>query len=558
MSWSNALCAITIAALAAVVLWPGLHGFWGRDDFGQLAFVRLLDSPWPLFLHDHYFAPGSVFRPLGFASMWLCERWFGRDYAANAAVDLALHISVSLALFGLMRRTRIPRMVALPCAALFALHPAAVGTALWWSARFDLLAALFVLLSLNAAFAYRSGGPALTLVTALAAALAAALSKEIGLVAIAAQSLVWLRWAWAEPAHRARALRAVSLSWLCALIFLGWRWVVLGTLSSSLTVMVPLGDAMRRGLQAWVIQAPGYLTFWPRLDVLQRVTLGSCCAAAVVATGIVAIRQRGRIAELTNGDMVLSGVCLLLLPVVLQAPVAAFAAPIGAQISAVETAMQSRLYYLGIAGAAIVLAALASACWNASATRLRIACVLPPMLSVLALASISRDGAQAFAQRSLEISSVARAAATAVATMPLPSSPCHVMFLDVQPPPEWGTYVAMDAVIKALSPDLDRVKHCWFHANYGTLLNLMAAPVSPADAAPYLPLEVDGRPLPWRTLGGVVLAYLRPPESVGTPANRRGCCSCAIATVALTMSARMLPAAILLCDWNETGPEPEM
>src|SRR5690242_13162668 len=146
--------ALIVAAIV-FVLAPGVSGDWGRDDYFQLAFVRLVGSPWPLFAHDHYPVPGSVFRPLGFASMWLGVQLFGSDYAAHAWSDVALHAAVALALFALLRRLRIAPWPASLATLAFALHPAAAGPALWWSARFDLLATLFVLLALVAAVAYR-------------------------------------------------------------------------------------------------------------------------------------------------------------------------------------------------------------------------------------------------------------------------------------------------------------------------------------------------------------------------------------------------------------------
>src|SRR5258706_4294349 len=133
-AWAFVLLALGVAA----VYWPGLAGFWGRDDFAALATARMLGSPWPLFSHDHFPLPGSIFRPLGFASMWLTTAWLGTDYRANALADLALHLAVCCALFRVVRLALRPLAPALLCALLFAVHPAVIGTALWWSDRFDL------------------------------------------------------------------------------------------------------------------------------------------------------------------------------------------------------------------------------------------------------------------------------------------------------------------------------------------------------------------------------------------------------------------------------------
>jgi hypothetical protein len=500
--------AVAIIAVVAVVYWPGIHGYWGRDDYFQLAFARLIGSPWPLFLHDHFPVPGSVFRPLGFASMWLSEQLFGSNYKAHALADLGLHAGVALALFGVLRRAAIPLLPAALCTLLFAVHPVAIGTALWWSARFDLLATLFVLLALHAGLVYRDTKAGTALAAALGAALAAMLCKEIGLVAVVALSLPWLRWAWREPGDRARALRAVALACACAGVYLGWRWAVLGTVSSSLTGAMPIADAVVAGIVDWSRHAPAYLSFWPRLDLAQRMGIG--VALAVVIPLALSALRRARSSPPGSVDLLLCGMCLLLLPALLQAPVAALnAEPLRTDVSAIETAMQSRLYYLALVGAALALAPLL--------TRLLQAPPLPRglaafslLLALAAFAVASRDDAHAFAQRSFAISGVARDAVAAVAKLDLPASGCHVVFLGIEPPPEWGVYVSMDSVVKALSPDLERVAHCWFHSGDVTYFNLMRAPSSAAEAAPYQPLRQDGSALPWRVVGNLVIAYLSP------------------------------------------------
>lgn len=505
------LAVFAIFALTALAYWPGIHGDWGRDDFMQLAFARLVGSPWPPFLQDHYVpAPGTVFRPLGFASFWLSATLFGTDYAWNAIGDLALHVGVALALFGLLRRAAIPLSLACAATLLFALHPAALGMALWWSARFDLLAALFVLLALRAGLAYREDGRAAALIGALAATMAALLSKEIGLVVVPALSLLWLRWAGAEPQQRGAAWRAIALLWLCAVVWFGWRWFVLGTPSSGLTGAMPLTQALSKGMLDWLHQAAGYLSFAPRLGMPTRLALGAALAIVLVVILAVALRRRPQRMAV---DLALCGLCLIVLPALLQAPVAALnAAPLGDGVSAVEAAMQSRLYYLGAAGAAMLVAALLAPAWARPASRWPLAALASLLLAALVFGGVSHRHARAFAQRSAEIAQVAHAAVAAVAALDLPASRCHVVFLGVEPAPEWSIYVSMDSVLKALSPDLGRVAHCWFDADYPTFFHLLAAPVDAADALPSRPLQVDGVSVPWRRIGGLVAAYARPPE----------------------------------------------
>ena len=507
--------ALIVAAIV-FVLAPGVHGDWGRDDYFQLAFVRLVGSPWPLFAHDHFPVPGSVFRPLGFASMWLGVHLFGNDYAAHAWSDLALHAAVALALFTLLRRLRIAPWPAVLATLAFALHPAATGPALWWSARFDLLASLFVLLALVAAAEYRDGGGRGWLAATLLAALAAMLSKEIGLVAVAAAGALWLRQAAAVPAQRRRAAVACVAAALCAAAYFGWRARVLGTAASGITGTTPLDEAILAGVGTWLHQAPGYLTFWPRLDGYARGVLVVLVLASLPAPRGARLPGRDDVA------IVACGLVLLVSPALLQAPVAALNAhALGTGESAIEAAMQSRLYYLGIAGGAIVLATVLD-----RASRTRIA-AYGPLLGVIAVGVLvafganARRGAQAFAEGSVRNAAVAHAAVGAVDALALPPAPCHVMFLGIEPAPEWGVFVSMDSVVKALDADLARVAPCWFHANYPTWFFLMPASVDAPAALPYHPLQADGRDVPWLRVGGATIAYLDAQAASDADADKR-------------------------------------
>lgn len=513
---ASSACIAAIVALIVIVCWPGVHGFWGRDDFMQLAFARMLGSPWALFVEDHYFpVPGSIFRPLGFASMWLDTALFGTDYPAHAMVDFALHAAVALTLFGVLRSVAVSRPIGLGCTLLFGLHPAVVGTASWWSARFDLLATLFVLLGVRLAFGYRERGHASFLLAALLAALAAMLSKEVGLVVLLPLSWLWLSWAWQTPESRSKAMTAMAATWICAIAYFAWRHAVLGTATSGLTGDMPLVAAIGKGLLDWLQQAPGYLMFWARLDPMQRIALATALLALLGMIIVAAMSTRAASERGRSIDLAVCGLCLLFGPALLQAPIAAFnAAPLSASVSAIEAAMQSRLYYLTMAGFAMFLAALLMPCWNRRAAGMRAALIAALCVGVLALATASRREAASFATRSMEISASARAAVSAINALELPRADCHVAFLDVVPPPEWSIYVSMDSVIKALSPELDRVEHCYFHANYPTYFHLLAAPADPSDAAPYHPLQVDGHTVPWRVIGDVVVAYLAAPADV--------------------------------------------
>jgi hypothetical protein len=517
-----------VAAVMAIVLsialvyWPGLYGFWTRDDYMQLAFARLVGSPWPPFVHDHYFpVPGSIFRPLGFASFWLSQALFGADYFRSAFGDLALHIAVALALYRVVRIGGVERAAALLFALLFALHPAVLGTALWWSARFDVLALLFALLAIGAALDHAKHARAISLFTALAALVLALLSKETALAAAAAIGFVWLRAARRDPSVRNRMLAALVAWAAIVALFFAWRTAMLGTMTTGLAGQASLLDAFGRGIARWFANLAGYATYWSRVDAtIIRVLLPTALAVGVAGVWMAFAKRDDAKPYSQRVDLLLCGLCLFAFPAVLQAPVAGMnATPLGSgAASAVEAAMQSRLYYVSFGGLAIACAAVFGDAWSRAGT--------PRALLTVALATmvvmfgwISRGTAVAFAAETAASRSMAEAVAAAVDRSAASAGPrCGIVVLGVEPPPEWSIYVSVDSVAKALSTDLDRVGRCFIHADYVTYFNLMRGDVDPADAKPYAPHEVEGRPLAWLRIGAMTVAYLDPPPTTDATA----------------------------------------
>ncbi len=509
---------VLVAFVILLAYWPSLRGFWVRDDFFTLAYMRLLHNPWALFISDHFPTPGAIFRPLGFASLWLTLALFGAEYRAQALVDLGLHIAVAAALFRIVRLV-LPRALALMCSLAFAVHPTAIATVLVWSNRFDLLATLFCLLAVRAAYDWRQGDRPTMLATTLIFVLASMTSKEVGLAVLVPIFLLWLEPAMRDP-RNIRWRWALSALIATFIVYFAWRWAVLGTPASNLTGSVPLSDLVGKGLLKAVRYSPGYLSFWPRLDWWQR---GALAGAALIFITVSALALRaghaGRWSH-WRGELVVSALALWLSPALLQAPVAALnAAPLVADISAVEVAMQSRLYYLSTAGAVVLLAVMLSSAWEmleASQARLRVALVLPLALVISVFGSAAYRTTTDYGLRSSEIGLLARAAVASIATANLPDRNCHMYFLDIQPPPEWSIYVSMDAVVKAMAPDLHRVQDCLFHNEYPTFFYF--APHGHLDrrnSLPFRPLEMNGAIVPWLHVDGMDIAYLSAPSTVG-------------------------------------------
>lgn len=510
----TALPAALLAAAVAIVYWPGFTADWVRDDFNALAFVRLLDSPWPLFVQDHFHAPAAHFRPLGYAAFWLNAALFGAGFTAQAVVEWALHVGVAIALYRLIRVGVPGRGLALLCALAFAVHPSAIGPALWYSDRFGHLATLFALIAVRAAYDYRAAPRARHLAVVLAALLAALLSKELGLVAALPITLLW----WTAIARaRAPLWPALLALWGTVLLYFLWRWAVLGTPASGMTGTRPLAAMLGEGMALWLANLPGYLAFWPRLDGIERALLSAC--ALLLAVPLARALRRG---SGWRADLLLTGLLLALLPGLIQAPIAVFnAMPLSAQVSAVETAMQSRLYYMSLTGGALLLSVLLGPAW-AAAGRWRWLAAPAAIGLLLILALAARQTAESYRARSLEIGRTARAAVAELARHPLPAHGCRVYFLGIHHAPEWDIFVSMDAIIKALSPDLGKVAHCLVGSDSVTFMHLLPAGVAAAEGtAPYVPTRRASGPAPRRQVGNVEMLYLSPPP-VFTPEAWRG------------------------------------
>jgi hypothetical protein len=516
---------IAIALLVVVVFavgWPGVHGFWGRDDYFQLALARMIGSPWPLFAHDHFPVPHSVFRPLGFASMWLDTRLFGTEYAPHAVCDLALHAGAALALFGVLRRAFVSPFAAALAALAFALHPAASGTAQWWSARFDVLATLFVLLALQAALAYRARPSALALGAALLAAFAAMASKEIGLVAPAVLFLIWLRWAWREPRTRGRALRACAYALACAALFLVWRASVLGTATSGLLGGASLGAVLGAGLPGCVTWAAIFrmrrcsqrgnarCSDWPRSALSSH----GLFRAGILVRFSTRMRRRGQRRREPRVAISSSAVCACCCcPRCCRRRSRCSTRRRCAPIFRRSRRRCSR--------ASTTSASLAQrCCWGRCCRRCAATRGIASAASALALivfGGASHSAAHQFARRSMQISGIARAAVSAVDALPRADGPCRIFFLGVEQAPEWGGFVSMDSIVKALDERGD-VARCWIHADMPTYFHLQSAAVMAADAAPWTPLEVDGKAVPWLHVGALTIAFVAAPPALDAQA----------------------------------------
>lgn len=218
------LASVSVAAIVACAFWRAGSYYFLSDDFILVKYALA-----PMFRDIFRTAGGDGFyRPLPYVSMALTAVWAGMNPTYWHAAAIALHAVNSMLVYLLAVSLRLSRYAAWFAAALFAVHASRPETVVWIAARYDLLAALFVLLGLVffirgwdfagwRALLYRSAS--------LLAMVLAFLSKES---AYTFPLLLLLLAAWKGDWKTRRSRFAVLPFFGVAAAFLVWRWILFG------------------------------------------------------------------------------------------------------------------------------------------------------------------------------------------------------------------------------------------------------------------------------------------------------------------------------------------
>lgn len=188
--------------MVAAVYWPTLFNGYVSDDEVYVRGIEGLRSMGGL--RDIWLRIGAIpqYYPLVHTSFWIEYRLWGIEPMGFHAMNLALHAAVSVLVWRLLIRLRVPG--AWLAAAIFAIHPVHVETVAWASERKNLYSAAFALGSILAYLRFapadaplQAGEPAATRATrwyllSLALYVAALLSKTV--VVTTPAVLLVLRW----------------------------------------------------------------------------------------------------------------------------------------------------------------------------------------------------------------------------------------------------------------------------------------------------------------------------------------------------------------------------
>ena len=498
-----------IAGLACAMLLgiacfaPALRAFFAQDDFAFLALVRLLHQPWLLFIHNH-FPDHAYFRPLGVLIWWLVAAAAGSAALPQYLANLGLHLACVASLYTLLQRLRPDAVRNGFWAALYAVHPLAIGTALWLSDRFDLLATLFSLLALAATFAHIERPRATTLSALLVCLLLALLSKELGIVAAAAS---WIALALAPRAQLGARQRFGSLAAIAGvtLIWLAYRHMMLAT-SLDGGLRLPPVDAFVSGFGNWLRTGLAYLFIDPRAARWSALTLVCAWLSWGVALFLSARNFSTARPRLHVAAALLT---LILLPGLVQAPVAYkhLAGSLGADMFFFHLVVPSRFFHLSLAGLVCALALLTTSTQRTQSTWPMRFGMSGLALALIACAPLSHRLAHDYASGTRKQIGALAAAENALARSTLPAHACQIYFLNTAA--LWGFAGYSDAMAKALAADPEHLAHCLIATERPPYVYFIrGGSVSASDYRPLRPLELGGKRFPTLDIGDVEAIYL--------------------------------------------------
>ncbi|MBL0165565.1 MAG: hypothetical protein IPP82_18465 [Xanthomonadales bacterium] len=460
--WRFGITIALIAIALATVFRAAFSAYFLLDDFGMLSIVRFLDNPFEPFARNHI--PGGIYyRPVGMLFWWLSERWFGAEAFAHYLINLLLHAAVAVALGSLVARLCGNRWVGLIAGACFVLHPIGIGTSLWLSDRFDLLALLFGTLGLRAALDFSRSGARRSLWLMLGLLGISLLSKEISLACFAAAGAICLR-----PADPSRSRQGI---WACLVLLL---LVAVYALVRSLVLVFPVASplmaadgvmaTLKLGLANWLTGWTDYLFLASRLNGYKLVLSISGFTGLLVIALLAMWQPWGR----GRQQAILAGIVLWISTAVLQSPLLAhFGVYFHDKSPIIESVVNARYFYVSLAGFLIALAALlapllARAPWTRAIVLSALALLMLPWLST------SQTLAHRYRNETRQLKTVVQAANRAIGAIEIPASGCQVYLLGTS---SWSFGWISDEAIKATHPSLDRISHCliqtehtpWYH-----------------------------------------------------------------------------------------------
>ena len=189
----DALALIGLCVLVCVSYYPSLGGGFVWDDFvfTEAPVIHATSGLWNIWFSPADIRQEAHYWPIVYTTFWLEHKLWALDPLGYHAVNLVLHLVISLLVWRLMGRLAVPG--AWLIAVVFAVHPLHVESVAWIIERKDLLSGLFYLTAFLTWTRFAETPTVKRYVLVLVLFVAGMLSKTI-VVTLPAALLVWHWW----------------------------------------------------------------------------------------------------------------------------------------------------------------------------------------------------------------------------------------------------------------------------------------------------------------------------------------------------------------------------
>lgn len=440
------------------IFYPALHSFFYADDFALLTIGRYSRNPLSFFIYNHF--PGGIYyRPLGMSLWWLSFKLAGACPELQNLINILIHIGNSSILFCILNKFHAKIKLNGLLALIFLVHPLTISTAMWLSDRFDLLATLFIFLSLYTHLHFCRNESRLAYVLSVSACMLAALSKEIAYITPVLIMII-----------SAEDCRGVARSWIQRLRIVAPYFGVVGVVAGVRNLVLrgaTLQISSEQILNVIVIGFRQTIRLMPKYysHFIHGIHWYSGLYILIIATTLVLVVLGLRTLSkpaLVSWRIVSCGLAIILLTAILQAPVTYANLTYNSSDSFdIPDMVGSRFYYLSFAGFILVVQQFLSIPFRvpnmaSMSNSIYILLIGQGIIFGLLSQSLCRNWSE-LTNGSLR--NAADQAIMAIEQLPLPENNCRLYLLNSPADaPYFKEY--SDSIIKAIASQNSRVIHC--------------------------------------------------------------------------------------------------
>jgi Tfp pilus assembly protein PilF len=245
--WLRALQVLVIAAAAAVIYLPVVHGGWLWDDDILVTQNSLIHDPagwWKIWLE-----PGGLidYQPLKYSVVWLQWQLWGNDTLGYHLTNVGLHFLSALLLWRLLAKLGL--RLAWLGGLIFAVHPVMVESVVWIAELKNTLSLPLFLLAMGAWIDYEEKGRRREYFLALGLFLAAMLCKPVMVMF----PVVILLYGWWKRGKVGRGDFKASVPFFAVSLIVGLATIWFLRRDEAVASAIPEGWVWRIGLTGHVL-----------------------------------------------------------------------------------------------------------------------------------------------------------------------------------------------------------------------------------------------------------------------------------------------------------------